>query len=87
MKNYVLVADEHKILCPRPYMGNVMLIQHSGEPYRHYLVESGYNSYEIFNTDPDDRSTNHKVRCPRCSAQLVRTMSNQYHCIICKGWK
>ena len=87
MKNYVLVADGHNILRPRPYMGNVLLIQHSGEPYCHYLTESGYNSYEVFNTDPDDKSTNHKVRCPRCSAQLVRSMSNKYHCVICKGWK
>lgn len=74
--------------CLQPtYMGNVMLIQHSEDPDRHYLAENGYNLYEVFNTDLDDRSTNHKVRCPRCSAQMVRTMMSIYHGIICKDWK
>ena len=85
MNNYVLVRDGHNILSPRPYMGNVLLIQYNGGGYRHYLVERGNSTYELFNTNPDEMVQHQRIRCPRCSAQLVRLTGSKYHCVICKG--
>jgi DNA-directed RNA polymerase subunit RPC12/RpoP len=85
MNNYVLVRDEHNILCPRPYMGNVLLIHYNGDSYRHYLAECGNSLYELFNTNPDESVQPKKVRCPKCSSQLVHLMDNKYQCVICKG--
>ncbi|MBS4008066.1 MAG: hypothetical protein KGZ45_06530 [Clostridium sp.] len=85
MNNYVLVRDEQDFLCPRPYMGNVLLISHNGESYRHYLAECGNSTYELFNTYPDEMVRPRRVRCPKCSSQLVWLMGSKYQCVICKG--
>jgi len=84
-KNYVLVPDKNNILCPRNYFGNVLLIRDRGESYRHYLVENADGTFNLFNTDPNDRVFFRKVRCPRCTAQMVtaQNRADRYRCIIC----
>lgn len=85
LKNYVLVPDKNNILCPRNYTGNVFLIRDRGEGYRHYLVENADGSFDLHNTDPNDSVIYRKVRCPRCSAQLVSAKNrvSRYRCLIC----
>jgi uncharacterized protein with PIN domain len=80
MNNYVLVLDAFNYLCPRPYMGNLLL----EESYHYYLVEKGRDIYELFNKNPQIDS-NYKIRCPRCSSQLVKVSINKYKCVICEG--
>jgi ssDNA-binding Zn-finger/Zn-ribbon topoisomerase 1 len=85
LKNYVLVPDKNNILCPHHYTGNVFLIRDRGESYRYYLVENADGSFDLYNTDPNERVIYHKVRCPRCSSQLVnaKNRANKYRCLIC----
>lgn len=84
MNNYVLVRDEHDFLCPRHYMGNVLLIQFNGCSYRHYLKECGNRTYELFNTYPDEMVQPQRIRS-RCSSKLVHLMASKYQCVICRG--
>jgi len=80
MKYYTLVPDAYNYLCPRPYMGNVLL----EESYYYYLVVKGRDIYELFNKNPQN-DLNYKIRCPRCSSQLVKISTNKFKCIICEG--
>lgn len=84
-KTYVLVPGKNNILCPRNYTGNVFLIRDRGESYRHYLVENADGTFNLFNTDPNDSVMYHKVRCPRCSAQMIAAKNrvSKYRCLIC----
>jgi len=84
-KIYALVPDKNNVLCPQNYSGNVLLIRHPGESYRHYLVENADGSFDLHNTDPNERVMCHKVRCPRCRSQLVNAKNrvNRYRCLIC----
>jgi hypothetical protein len=87
MSNYVLELAEDGTLKPRIYLGNVLLIRDRGEHYRHYLVDKGKDSFELYNVNPNNTNTNYTVRCPKCSSRLVRATLNKYQCVICKGKK
>jgi len=78
MKYYTLVPDAYNLLFPKPYNDNVLL----NDSYQYYFVEKG-NVYELVNNNPNDLSTDHKVRCPKCMAQLVKISANKFNCIFC----
>jgi len=75
---YTLVPDAYNLLCPKPFSDNVLL----NEYFQYYLVEKG-NVYDLVNKNPYDSITDHKVRCPKCIAQLVKVSTINFICIFC----
>ena len=91
-KTYLLVQDNHNLLCTRYFFGNQYLVaEESG--CRFYMTVHDSGAIRVHATKPYDfgRLEALMVRCPKCTAQMVPIHSSfnndetqAFRCIICK---
>jgi hypothetical protein len=91
-KTFLLVSDDHNLLCTRYFFGNPLLITVESD-CRYYMTVHDSGAIRVHATKPYDFGNLEalKVRCPKCSSQMVPIHSSfnndetqAFQCIICK---
>lgn len=90
-KTFILVPDDNNLLCTRYFFGNPFLVaEESG--CRYYMTVHDNGAIRVHATKRYDfgRLAALKVRCPKCSSQMVPIHSSfnneetqAFRCIIC----
>lgn len=91
-KTYVLVPDDHNILCTRYFRGNSLLIaEESGCRYYMTVHDNGAVHVHAARAGVCGNLKTLKVRCPKCAAKMIPAdsafnsdESQAFRCIFCK---